>query len=308
MQRGRRGLLPSVVVTINDENGNPCASISAQQQRWKRHFTQVLNVQSPFDPEELEKVRQRPLRADLAEKPSMRELTKALGRLKNGKAAGSSNILPEMIKTACDDEEFRALLLDLIHTVWEERQVPREWADAILVPIPKKGNLRNCDNWRGIALLDVVGKVVARIIQERLQQMAEVELPESQCGFRKGRGCTDMIFTVRQLVEKAIEHQARQFFLFIDLKKAYDSVSRKAMWCALEKLGVPDCVISIIRSFHEGMCAKVRIGGESLEEIPVKNGLRQGCTMAPVLFNLYACLVAERWSARVKDDEDVEPT
>ena len=65
---------------------------------------------------------------------------------------------------------------------------------------------------------------MARIIQERLQQMAEVELPESQCGFRKGRGCTDMIFTVRQLVEKAIEHQARQFFLFIDLKKAYDSV------------------------------------------------------------------------------------
>ena len=186
MQRGRRGLLPSVAVTINDENGNPCTSPSAQQQRWRRHFSRVLNMQSQFDLEELEKVRQRPLREDLAQTPSMRELTKALGKLKSGKAAGNSNILPEMIKTACDNEEFRALLLDLIHTVWEERKVPREWADAILVPIPKKGNLRNCDNWRGIALLDVVGKVVARILQERLQRMAEEELPESQCGFRKG--------------------------------------------------------------------------------------------------------------------------
>ena len=131
----------------------------------------------------------------------MRELTKALGKLRNGKAGGSSSILPEMIKTACSNEEFRTLLLDLIHTVWEERQVPREWADAILVPVPKKGNLRNCDNWQGIALLDVVGKVVARILQERLQQVAEEEVPESQCGFRKGRGCMDMIFTVHQLVE-----------------------------------------------------------------------------------------------------------
>ena len=281
-------------VTINDENGNPCTSPSAQQQRWQRHFSSVLNRQSQFNPQELEKVRQRPLRADLAREPSRRELTKALGKLRNGKAAGSSNILPEMIKTACNNEEFRELLLDLVHTVWEEGRVPREWADATLVPIPKKGNLRNCDNWRGIALLDVVGKVVARILQERLQQVAEEELPESQCGFRKGRGCTDMIFTIRQLVEKAIEHQSKQFFLFIDLKKAYDSVPRRAMWRALEKLGIPDRVINIIRSFHEGMHARVRVGEETLEEFSVENGLRQGCTMAPVLFNLYACLVVEQ--------------
>ena len=140
-------------------------------------------MQSLFDPEGLEKVRQHPLRANLAQKSSVREQTKALGRLKNGKAAGSYNILPEMSKTVCDNEEFRALLLDFIHTVWDERQVPREWADTIIVPIPKEGNLRSCDNWRGIALLDMVGKDVARTLQEKLQQMAEVELPESQCGF-----------------------------------------------------------------------------------------------------------------------------
>ena len=187
-----------------------------------------------------------------------------------------------------------------------QRRVPQEWADATIIPIPKKGNLSDCNNWRGIALPDVVGKVVARVIQERLQRPAEQELPESQCGFRKGRSCSDMIFTVGQLMEKATEHRAKQFLLFVDMKKAYDSVPRTALWRALEKLGVPDLVIAIIRSFHQGMKAMVRISGELLaEEIDVENGLRQGCTMAPVLFNLYACLVVERWSPRVSGVDGV---
>ena len=83
------------------------------------------------------------------------------------------------------------------------------WRDAILVPIPKKGDLTNCDNWRGICLLDIIGKVVARILQERLQNLAMEELSESQCGFRKGRSCADMIFVVRQLIEKSWEHKSK---------------------------------------------------------------------------------------------------
>ena len=81
-----------------------------------------------------------------------------------------------------------------------------DWKDAVVVPIRKKGNLQMCDKWRDISLLDVIGKVFARIIQERLQTIAEHILPESQCGFRKRRGCVDMIFVSRQLMEKAIEH------------------------------------------------------------------------------------------------------
>ena len=73
----------------------------------------------------------------------------------------------------------------------------------------------------------------------------------------------------------------------------------------MEKLGIPNHVINIIRSFHEGMHARVRVSEETLEEFSVENGLRPGCTMAPVLFNLYACLVVKRWSARVEEDEGV---
>ena len=83
--------------------------------------------------------------------------------------------------------------------------MPQEWVDAILIPIPKNGNLKYCDYWRGISLLGLVGKVVARIILNRLQKLAEKLLPESQCGFRKDQGCNDMIFNFRQLSEK-VEH------------------------------------------------------------------------------------------------------
>ena len=87
-----------------------------------------------------------------------------------------------------------------------------------------------------------------------------------------------MVFTVHQLVEKAIKHHIPQFFLFVDLRKAYDSVPRTALWCALRKLGVPDFIIGIVKSLHEGMKACVWVGGELLDEIEVNNGLRQGYT------------------------------
>ena len=181
---------------------------------------QDIDIQSQFNEEEIRKVSQRPVRHHLAEVPTMDELTDAIGKLKNGKARGASGILPEMVKAACCEDDFLERLLDLVQTTWKEGEVPKDWSDALLVPIPKKGDLSKCDNWRGIALLDVVRKVVARIIQERLQDLAEEELLECQCGFRKGHGCSD-IFSVCQLVEKSWEHRAKSFLVFIDLKKAY---------------------------------------------------------------------------------------
>ena len=117
-----------------------------------------------------------------------------------------------------------------------------------------------------------------------------------------------MIFTVRQLVEKSWEHKSKALFTFIDLKKAYDSVPREGMWAVLQKLGVPENTIKLIQSFHQDMHAWTRIEGSCLEEISVQNGLRQGCCMAPVLFNLYTCVALKRWLARVEGNEGVEPT
>ena len=157
----------------------------------------------------------------------------------------------------------------------------------MLIPVPKKGDLTICDNWRGISLLDVVGKLFAKVIQKRLQGVVEDVVSDSQCGFRKGRGCTDMIFCMRQLVEKTREHNSKVFMLFVDLKKAYDSIPHQALWLVLQKYGIPLVIINLIQSLHEGTKAEVSVSGGTTPAIEVNNGLRQGCTIAPTFFNLY---------------------
>ena len=101
MQRCRRGLIPTRCITIKDEDGSPCTSTESHEKRWRRHFTNVLNVRNKYSEEELDKVRQRPTLTELAKKPSMGEVVKAVKKLKAGKAGGSSEILAEMVKARC---------------------------------------------------------------------------------------------------------------------------------------------------------------------------------------------------------------
>ena len=155
------------------------------------------------------------VRGNLDDVPSYGKIQSTLGCLKCHKAAGESGILPELLMSG--GPIIVDKLVELFALVWRDGCVVRDWCNALIVPVPKKGNLRLCDNWRGISLMDVVGKVLGRIIQDRLKLVAEHILPDSQCGFRAGRECTDMIFVARQLVEKAWKHiiQTCLYYLWI---------------------------------------------------------------------------------------------
>ena len=104
--------------------------------------------------------------------------------------------------------------------------VPQDWKDAQSVMIFKKGDRRICGNYRGISLLSIPGKVFARILLNRLTQHVEQFLPEAQCGFRAGRGTSDMIFSLRQIQEKCIEQNMPLYMIFVDFTKAFDTVNR----------------------------------------------------------------------------------
>ena len=169
----------------------------------------MLNVRSTFTPDVVASIPQMNCDHSLSLPPTRLELLQAISQCKNGKAAGESGILPELVKV-CPDV-FVDHLLELLVAVWDSEVVPVDWVNAQMVPIPKKGNLAECDNWRGIALLDVLGKVVARIIQSRLSSSMDSVLPYSQCGFRKNRGCMDMVFAARQIVEKVSDISRNTF-------------------------------------------------------------------------------------------------
>ena len=111
---------------------------------------------------------------------------------------------------------------------------PEDWQSQILVPLHKKGGRTSCDNYRGIALLSVPGKVFAKAILNRLKPRAKQLLRESQCGFRRGRGCADQLFSLWMLMEKAREYHQPIYACFIDLKKAYNSVHRESLWRILQ--------------------------------------------------------------------------
>ena len=167
----------------------------------------------------------------------------------------------------------------------------------------KKKDRFECGNYRGISLVAHAGKVLLKIVATRLSAYCEARnlLPEEQCGFRPHRSTTDMMFAVRRLQELGRKARAPLFLCFIDLQKAYDSVDRTLLWQVLARFGTPPQMIEVIRQFHDGMRACVRSDdGRCSEWFEVAQGLRQGCVLSPLLFNVFFAailrIVLERFS------------
>ena len=129
--------------------------------------------------------------------------------------------------------------------------MPQDWEDAVLVLLYKKGDRMRCDNYRGISLLSVPGKVLSLIWLEHLKEIIEPQLMEAQCGFGEGRGTTDQIWAIRQLVEKSLEHRLELCMCFINLSKASDSVNREALTAVVCKYGVPGQMVKLVACMWE---------------------------------------------------------
>ncbi|XP_055998155.1 uncharacterized protein LOC130047376 [Ostrea edulis] len=145
----------------------------------------------------------------------------------------------------------------------------------------RKGNRQSCDDHRGISLLFIAEKILARLLQHLQQE----HFPEFQCGFRTERCTADMIFATRQLQEKCQEQDCDLYMTFFDLTKAFDTVSRDGLWKIMEKFGCPSKFVTFVRQFHDGMIVKVLGDGDESEASPVTNSVKQGCILAPTLFN-----------------------
>ena len=178
---GRKPRRPTAILK---RDGELAANSEEIKQQWHGHFEEILNVPSDLSPEVIEEMPSLLHHLELDDPPTMEELIAALNALKRGKAGGKTGLLPEMLLYGGAGLYDR--LLQVMQDVWRSERVVDDWKNAVIVPIPKKGDLRKCDNWRGISLLDVAGKVFARVIQARLQAIAEGILPESQCGFWEG--------------------------------------------------------------------------------------------------------------------------
>ena len=127
-----------------------------------------------------------------------------------------------------------------------------------------------------------------KILQARLQQYVNRELPDVQDGLRKGRGTRDQIANICWISEKAREFQKSIYLCFIDYGKAFDFVDHNKLWKILEEMGIPDHLTSLLRNLYAGQEATVRTGHGTTEWFQIRKAVRQGCILSPCLFNLYA--------------------
>ena len=131
---------------------------------------------------------------------------------------------------------------------------------SVFIPIPEKGNAKECSNYRTVALMSHASKVMLKILQARLQQYVNHELPDVQAGFRKGRGTRDQIANICWLIEKAREFQKNIYFCFIDYDKAFDYVDHNKLWKILKEIGILDHLTCLLRNLYTGQEATVRTG------------------------------------------------
>ena len=131
------------------------------------------------------------------------------------------------------------------------QQWPQDWKRSVFIPIPKKGNAKECSNYRTIVLISHISKVMLKILQARLQQYVNRERPDVQAGFRKDRGTRDQIANICWIIEKAREFQKNIYFCFIDYAKAFDCVDHKKLWKILKEMGITDHLTCLLRrSWH----------------------------------------------------------
>nr|VZI01579.1 unnamed protein product [Spirometra erinaceieuropaei] len=255
-------------------------------QRWAEHFRGVLNRPSVISDAAIERLPQAQTNVDLDLPPSLQETIRAVQQLSSGKAPGSDAIPAEVYKHG--GPQLMDHLTALFQEMWRQGEVPQDFKDATIVHLYKrKGNRQVCDNHRGISLLNIAGKIFARILLNRLNNHLEQGLlPESQCGFRRHRGTTDMIFAVRQLQAKCQEMRTHLYSTIVDLTKAFDTVNREGLWKIMQKFGCPERFTQMVRQLHDGMMARVTDNGAVSEAFAVTNGVKQGCVLAPTLFTL----------------------
>ena len=131
------------------------------------------------------------------------------------------------------------VLHSICQQIWKTQQWSQDWKRSVFTPIPKKGNIKKCSNYHTIALISHTSKVMLKILQARLQQYVNCELPDVQARFRKGRGSRDQIANICWIMEKAREFQKNIYFCFIDYAKAFDCVDHSKLWKTLQEMGIP---------------------------------------------------------------------
>ena len=176
------------------------------------------------------------------------------------------------------------VLHSICQQIWKTQQWLQDWKRSVFIPVPKKGNAKQCSNYRTVVLISHASKITLNILQARLQEYMNCQLADVQAGFRKTR---DQIANICWIIAKAREFQKNIYFCF-DYAKGFDCVDHHKLWRILKEMGLPDHLTCFLRNLYAGQEATVRTGHGTADWLQIRKGIHQGCILSPCLFNLYA--------------------
>ena len=197
------------------------------------------------------------------------------------KASGGGGIPGELFQVLKDDAV--KVLHSISQQIWKTQQWSQDWKRSVFITISKKGNAKKCSNYCTIALISHASKGMLKILQVRLQQYVNWELPDVQAGFRKGRRTRDQIANNHWIIEKAREFQKNIYFCFIDYTKAFDCVDHNQLCKILKEMGIPDHLTCLLRNLYVDQEA-VGNGHGTMDWFKMGKGVCQGCILSPCLF------------------------
>jgi hypothetical protein len=208
----------------------------------KNFFNQVLNVHGVHDVRQMDIHTAEPL----VPEHGLVEAEIAIGKLKSYKSPGTDQIPTELIKAR---GETCSEIHQLIYSIWNKEDLPQQGKESIILPIYKKGDKTDCNNYQGISLLSTAYKILSNILLARLTLYVNEIIGDHQCGFCHNRSTMDHIFYIWQILEKKWEYNGMVHQLFIDFKKAYDSVKREVLYSILLVFGIPKKLVRLIKTF-----------------------------------------------------------
>ena len=276
--RDTKGTFHAKMGSIKDRNSMDLTEAEDVKKRWQEYTE--LHKKDLHDPDNHNGVFTH-LEPDILEC----EVKWALGGITRNKASGVDGIPVELFQILKDDAV--KVLYSICQQIWKARKWPQDWKRSVFIPIPKKGNAKECPNYCTIAHISHSSKVMLKIPQARPQQYVNHELPYVQVGFRKGRGTRDQIANMHWIIDKVKKFQKKHLLLLFDYAKAFDYVDHNKLWKILKEMGIPDHLTRLLRNLYADQEAPIRIAHRTTW-FQIGKGVHQGCILPPCLFNLYA--------------------
>lgn len=270
--------------TLRDSNNEIILGIEGKLRRWKEYVEELFDDDRPNKPPPEDQVTN-----EKAPEISKSEVIHAIKILKNRKATGPDKIHAEILKIIADNESKGLDLITLLfNKIYVTGRIPTDWLKSTFITIPKKTNSSQCDDYRMISIMSHVLKTFLRVIHTRIYKKCEYQINNTQFGFRNGFGTREALFALNVLTQRCKDMNVSVYACFIDYRKAFDCVNHQKMLQILRLTGIDEEDLRIITELYWHQTSKVKVEQENTDDILIKKGVRQGCVLSPLLFNLYS--------------------